>query len=467
MRVLVTGGVGYVGWSVVHELVQRDGVDEIIIYDNFARRHYGLLLGERPGGAAKIRVVVDELLNSRALRKAVEGVDCVIHLAAVAPSPDIDEKPHVFDQVNHWGTAELGYAVEQVGTPRLVCLSSGAVCGHPDGVADPTTNPLPVNAYGRSKLAGERQIERLADQLELHIIRSGTVYGVNPAARFDTFVNRFLLDAALGRSLNVNGSGEQVRPVVPVDVVAAQVVDAAMGHESTTISHAVTESIAVNHVIESLKAIDVSLDVIYINQQQRLAGLTMTSAPDHTTRLAAQTPSLAERRETDLGRLALNGARGQPFIPVPPKFVFVHSYSSRADNWEPVMVGTDERTGRLRRALDLADQLGVSTVANDRHDDRNAALFAAFGVHNLKTAERTLDEVRSALALSGGEPVLFVTSPDHLPRVVRDVFRCGGYTSLFAASDVPFSMQGVEAVEVTEPGHTRLSSFDSKPSHSS
>jgi len=131
------------------------------------------------------------------------------------------------------------------------------------------------------------------------------------------------------------------------------------------------------------------------------------------------------------------------------------------------MVGTDEHAGRLRRALDLAEHFGVSTVANDRHDQQNAALFAAFGVRNLKTAERTIDEVRSALAFSGGEPVVFVTSPDHLPRVVRDVLRCGGYTSLFAASDIPFSRQGVQAVEVTEPGHTRLSGIDSKPSYSS
>jgi UDP-glucose 4-epimerase len=310
MRVLVTGGAGYVGWSVVHELARRDGVDEIIIYDNFARRHYGLLLVERPSGAAKIRVIVDELLNSRALRKAVTGVDCVIHLAAVAPSPDIDEKPHVFDQVNHWGTAELGYAVEQAGTPRLVYLSSGAVYGHPDTIAETTTRPLPVNAYGRSKLAGERQLERLTDQHELRIIRSGTVYGVNPAARFDTFVNRFLLDAALGRSLNVNGSGEQVRPIVPVDIVASQVVDAALGEASPAISHAVTESITVNQVIESLKAIDASLDVIYINQQQRLGGLKMTPAPDHIEPGGAQTASLAERLKTDLARLALTGAGG-------------------------------------------------------------------------------------------------------------------------------------------------------------
>ncbi|PZA00701.1 hypothetical protein A6K26_000075 [Gammaproteobacteria bacterium 2W06] len=142
---------------------------------------------------------------------------------------------------------------------------------------------------------------------------------------------------------------------------------------------------------------------------------------------------------------------------MPPKFVFIHSYSSRADNWEAVMVGTDERTGRLRRALDLAEHLGVNTVANDRHDDKNAALFAAFGVHNLMTAERTLDEVRSALEFAGGEPVLFVTSPDHLPRVVRDVLQSGGHTSLFAASDVSFSDAGVAGVTVSEPIHAKLS----------
>lgn len=306
MRVLVTGGAGYVGWSVVHERVGRDGVEEVVIYDNFARRNYGVLLAEKPRGEVTIRVVVDDLLNSRALRRAVESVDCVIHLAAVAMSPDIDENPHVFDQVNHWGTAELGYAMEQTGTPRLVYLSSGAVYGQREIVADTETEPHPTNAYGRSKLAGERQLERLAGKLALNIIRSGTVYGVNPAARFDTFVNRFLLDAALGRCLSVHGSGEQVRPVVAVDFVAARVVDAALGAQMPMVSHAVTNNICIKEAIDMLKAIDQSLDVIYINQQQRLGNLKIAIPDDVSKSAAASADSMRVRLQADLERLTLN-----------------------------------------------------------------------------------------------------------------------------------------------------------------
>lgn len=306
MRVLVTGGAGYVGWSVVHDLVGRDGVEEVVIYDNFARRNYGVLLAEKPRGEATIRVVVDDLLNSRALRRAVESVDCVIHLAAVAMSPDIDENPHVFDQVNHWGTAELAYAVEQTGAPRLVYLSSGAVYGQREIVADTETEPNPTNAYGRSKLAGERQLERLAGKLELNIIRSGTVYGVNPAARFDTFVNRFLLDAALGRPLSVHGSGEQVRPVVPVDIVAKHVVNSALAETTAAISHTVTENIAVNTVIDTLKTIDPSLDVIYINQQQQLGGLRMVPLTDSQCVTIGPMSGFAERIMNDFEQLTIN-----------------------------------------------------------------------------------------------------------------------------------------------------------------
>ena len=279
MRVLVTGGAGYVGWSVVHELAQRDEIEEIVIYDNFARRNYGLLLGEKPIGKVNFRVVVDDILNSQALKKAMQGINCVCHLAAIAPSPDIDESPHRFDQVNHWGTAEVCYAVEATGVPKMVYLSSGAVYGHPEGIAGVETEPMPVNAYGRSKRAGEKQVERLAKQLEVAIIRSGTVYGVNPAARFDTFVNRFLLDAALGRALNVNGSGDQVRPIIYVQLLAKMVGEAVVGKPEGLLAHAVEENIGINDVVTALKGTDPSIDAIYINQQQILPALKLTSTP--------------------------------------------------------------------------------------------------------------------------------------------------------------------------------------------
>ena len=111
MKVLVTGAAGYVGWSVIHALAASPDVSEIVVYDNFIRGNYGLVLGDKPAGSTLIRIVVDDILNSRALKKAMADIDCVAHLAAIAPSPYSDDNPHTFDQVNHWGTAEVCYTV--------------------------------------------------------------------------------------------------------------------------------------------------------------------------------------------------------------------------------------------------------------------------------------------------------------------------------------------------------------------
>lgn len=137
--------------------------------------------------------------------------------------------------------------------------------------------------------------------------------------------------------------------------------------------------------------------------------------------------------------------------PMQVEFVFVHSYRSDAPNWRAVMQGDAGRAGRLRTARAWADRLGVPVLANDRIDTGNHALYARDGVTNLATALRTEDEVRSALAHSRTGRVLFVSSPDHLPRVARDAMKLGGTGALFAASEVPHSTAGAAGVMISEP----------------
>lgn len=139
----------------------------------------------------------------------------------------------------------------------------------------------------------------------------------------------------------------------------------------------------------------------------------------------------------------------------PVDFVFVHSYSSNMPNWQDVVIGDETRQGRLLRAQRLARDLQVPVIANDSFDARNDDLYRQHGVQNLRTALNTRDEVTSALAQSPRRAVLFVSSPDHLPRVVRDALRLGGSRCLFASSDVSFSEIGVNGVEVREPHHAK------------
>ena len=143
--------------------------------------------------------------------------------------------------------------------------------------------------------------------------------------------------------------------------------------------------------------------------------------------------------------------RESPAWAIPVEFVFVHSYRSDAPNWSAVMLGDDDRKGRLRVAQDLAAALGVRVVADDKLDHGNHELYRAEGVANLCTALRTRDEVRSALEQSKTGRVLFVSSPDHLPRVVRDALSLGGVHALFASSEISHSQVGAAGVEIVEP----------------
>lgn len=137
------------------------------------------------------------------------------------------------------------------------------------------------------------------------------------------------------------------------------------------------------------------------------------------------------------------------------EFVFLHSYSSVTPNWQHVMIGDGEHAGRLTRAMILARDLSCPVVANDASDQKNAMLYEQSHILNLGTAYRTKDEVISALAHSQFGRVLFVSSPDHLPRVVRDAMTVGGNNALFAASDVPFSEPGPSQVGILEPAHQK------------
>ena len=277
MNILVTGGAGYVGWSVVQSLARQPEITTIKVFDNFSRGNYGIVL-EQPTHAGKLQIHVDDILNSHGLRAAMDGMDCVCHLAALAPSPFSDENPHAFDQLNHWGTAEVCYACEDLDIKRLIYVSSGAVYGFGDSAFSNQSTPLPATAYGSSKLAGEQHVKRLSEKLETAIMRSGTVYGINPVARFDTFINRFVLHAALGRPLHIHGSGQQARPVIHVERLAEAVTQSVLAQSPTGLMDNVDLNISVRSVARTVQNLKPGIDLIFTNQQARLRDLKILPA---------------------------------------------------------------------------------------------------------------------------------------------------------------------------------------------
>jgi len=216
MRVLITGGVGYLGTELVYKLATREDVSKVVVYDNLSRGNYNLFIGVHKLPAGKVQFTNGDLLDSRKLRKSLANIDVVYHLAAKVTKPYSDHNPHLLEQVNHWGTAELVYAVEESNVSRLIYTSSSAVYGVSSELVNTSTTPNPVTYYGISKLRSEEHVARIQSKLPAYIIRTANVYGYSKSMRFDARINRYMMEAATGQKITVNGSGQQRRAYIHV-----------------------------------------------------------------------------------------------------------------------------------------------------------------------------------------------------------------------------------------------------------
>ncbi|HQD12874.1 MAG TPA: SDR family oxidoreductase, partial [Chitinophagales bacterium] len=198
MKVLITGGAGYLGTELVKKLVQIPKVKEIVVYDNLSKGIYNFFLCTCIGGD-NIRFVQGDILDTRKLKKELKGVDIVFNLAAKIASPYADADPHLYEQINHWGTAELTYAIEESDVKKFVHVSSLSVYGASGKgkVITENTKLNPRTNYGISKMRGEGFVERLIKDknIDTYIVRLGNVYGFNQTMRFDAVINRFAFEA--------------------------------------------------------------------------------------------------------------------------------------------------------------------------------------------------------------------------------------------------------------------------------
>lgn len=272
MRVLLTGGAGYIGTSLSQMLLDTGKVDELIVYDNLSRHNYNLFIGANKLDQ-RVKFIQGDILDSRNLRKAVSQVDAVIHLAAKVTTPFADQDAHLFEQVNHWGTAEVTYAVEESQVEKLIYLSSVSVYGSGESARDLNSVLNPKTFYGISKMRGEEHVNRLSNKLNTHIIRCGNVYGFNRSMRFDAVINKFLFEANFHSKINIHGDGQQHRPFVHIQTVCDHLVDVLFSDESSSTSNLVEHNYSINNITEVLKDLYPELEMIFINNNIKLREL--------------------------------------------------------------------------------------------------------------------------------------------------------------------------------------------------
>lgn len=210
MKILVTGGLGYIGRVMVDAILEEGDepriLDRVLYANHFTPPKNG------------VEMIEADISQDLALEKALKNVDAVVHLAAIVGDQacDLDKESAV--HTNYLATRKLAHlcAREKI---RLLFFSTCSVYGAKPGTLITEEDAvLPLSIYSITKLAAE---EAVAGSGAEHVtLRLGTVYGFSPRMRFDLVINRMIAQATRDRTITVFG-GEQYRPFIHVkDVVS-------------------------------------------------------------------------------------------------------------------------------------------------------------------------------------------------------------------------------------------------------
>ena len=207
---LVTGGAGFIGSNIVEELVRRG--QKVRVLDSFItgkRANLKPFLG-------RIEIIKNDIRDKNALKKALKGIDYVIHQAALRSVPKSVDDPFTTNDINVFGTLNLLMEAKKAGVRRVVYASSSSVYGDAKAFPQRETDMVsPISPYGVSKLAAENYCITFAKTfgLETVSLRYFNVFGPrqNPESKYSAVIPAFLFTMAKGRSPVVDWDGKQSR----------------------------------------------------------------------------------------------------------------------------------------------------------------------------------------------------------------------------------------------------------------
>ncbi|MGI0081436.1 MAG: NAD-dependent epimerase/dehydratase family protein, partial [Nitrososphaerales archaeon] len=214
----------FIGSHLVYRLY-REGF-ETIVYDNLSTGKLGNIPSNE-GGTRPLKVIRGDVRDPKKLERSLDGVDAVVHLAAVVSIKLSIENPLLVHEVNATGTLQLLRACVKRKVRRFLFASSAAVYSETPQKSRETDLPKPLSPYGASKAAGEAYCSAFykAHGLETIVFRFMNVYGPRSSSGpYSGVMNKFANSVLQTRPLIVFGSGRQSRDFVYVsDVVEALV----------------------------------------------------------------------------------------------------------------------------------------------------------------------------------------------------------------------------------------------------
>lgn len=220
MKIVVTGGNGFIGRYVVKLILQAGHTP--VVYDDLSNSAFDDTL--------PCQFVIGDILDTGKLKGVVHGAEAVIHLAARVSVEESHRRPCDFISSNVVGTASVLESAPHGLPCRIVLASTGAVYGDRKRLAvSEGAIRCPQSIYAVSKCAAEDVLEIGANgkNISTSILRFFNVYGdgQSPSSPYSGVITRWLELLGMAKDLRINGSGSQVRDFIHVSDVARAVVD--------------------------------------------------------------------------------------------------------------------------------------------------------------------------------------------------------------------------------------------------
>lgn len=262
MRVLVTGGAGFIGSNLVHALINDDRIAAVKVLDNLETGRFANISAFKNHN--KFEFIEGDIRNYAICVGAAEGVDIISHQAALGSVPRSVKDPITTHEVNATGTLNIFNAARENNIKKVVYAASSSTYGdHPDLPKVEDKIGAPISPYGVTKLVNELYAKVFAELYDMEFIglRYFNVYGPqqNPAGPYAAVIPLFIKSLLEDVAPVINGAGDSSRDFTFVeDVVQANLL-AMFTKEANAVNQvyniAKGEQTSLNQLFEMLKEI--------------------------------------------------------------------------------------------------------------------------------------------------------------------------------------------------------------------
>jgi UDP-glucose 4-epimerase len=268
MKILVTGGAGFIGKYLVKSLLENNNT--VTIFDNFSNSTKKSVEHLIKKGA---KITEGDIIKSQDILDATKNQDIVIHLAAKISVIESIKNPLETFEVNVDGTINVITACKKNNVKKIIISSSAAVYG--EGIQNikivENEKLKPISPYGESKVKMEQQIKRFMKNKNIKcvILRFFNIYGINQSDEYAGVITKFLKRIKQEKNLEIFGNGLQTRDFVSIKDVINSINNAILYEKSGIFNIATGKTITIKKLAEKIVSLsEKNVKILYLNAKK-------------------------------------------------------------------------------------------------------------------------------------------------------------------------------------------------------